>query len=124
MALLTCEDCGHKVSDVAAACPSCGRPSSATLAQAVCDRCGRPGLVTGTGLHGLLEAATTVVWSVGGCLLLGVGFYFYGNSRPWCPQGRHRPKSAGLQPGFLVFLILVGLLAAWWAIALATGTAQ
>lgn len=26
MSLVTCEDCGHQVSDKAAACPQCGRP--------------------------------------------------------------------------------------------------
>jgi uncharacterized RDD family membrane protein YckC len=29
MALLTCPDCGHRVSNTAATCPGCGRPSSA-----------------------------------------------------------------------------------------------
>lgn len=31
MALLTCEDCGRKVSDLASSCPGCGRPLSPVL---------------------------------------------------------------------------------------------
>lgn len=124
MALLTCEDCGQKVSDTAVACPSCGRPHASVLADSTCDRCGQPGLVKGSGIHGFLEVTTAIVWLVGGCLLFGFGFYFYGNSRQWCPEGRHRPKSAGLGAGFLIFLILVGLYASSWTIAIATGNAQ
>jgi hypothetical protein len=35
MALLKCDDCGHDVSDAAAACPHCGRPTKAALKQTI-----------------------------------------------------------------------------------------
>jgi DNA-directed RNA polymerase subunit RPC12/RpoP len=124
MGLHACEDCGNQVSDAAVACPACGRPSDDVMAENTCDRCGQHTLVKGTGLHGPLEVITAVLWSIGGCLLIGIGFFFYGSSRQWCTSCRRRPRSAGLSPAFLIFLIVVGLWASWWAIALATGTAQ
>src|SRR5262245_22674447 len=35
MALISCSECGHKVSDKAAACPSCGNPLGDSVAEPV-----------------------------------------------------------------------------------------
>jgi len=37
MALLTCPDCSHRVSDLAASCPSCGRPRLEAMSATIKD---------------------------------------------------------------------------------------
>lgn len=121
MALLTCEDCGGQVSDAAPACPSCGRPADGELGGR-CLRCESGALVTKTGVHGVLEVLLVIVWTVA-FLPIGVLFYFYLSSKPWCPACKKRPKGTA-SPAALVFLLLVGAYASLWTIAIVTGTAQ
>ena len=121
MALLTCEDCGNDVSDAAPACPSCGRPADGELGGR-CLRCEEGHLVVRTGVHGPLEIVSVIVWSVA-FLPIGLLLYFYLSSKAWCPKCRKRPKGVA-SPGSMIFLIIVGLYAAMWTVALVTGTAK
>jgi hypothetical protein len=85
MALLTCPDCGGKVSDIATACPHCGRPNQpkALPAQmgprsgdAKCPHCGR--------------MVTPVVTSVGG------GSCSIGRREKWsCPACKRTIHRSG-----------------------------
>lgn len=119
--LLTCEDCGHQVSDAAVACPSCGRPTGGKPGGS-CQRCGAGNLATGTGIHGVLEVVTVIIWTMA-FIPVGLLLFYYLNRRPWCPACKRRPVGT-VNPGSLVALALLGALAAWWTFALVTGTAQ
>lgn len=120
MALISCEDCGKRVSDAAASCPDCGRPISTDGGD--CSRCGEGTVITGSGLHGPLEIIATVVWAMA-TLIIGLVLYFYLSSRPWCPACRKRPTGT-VSPVSLVFLILTGLFVGMWTFAILTGTAK
>lgn len=121
MALLTCEDCQHEVSDRAEACPSCGRPI-AGKPDGTCERCGEGRLVTKSGLRGPLEIITAIVWFAA---FIPVGFviYFHLNGKPWCTACHKRPVGARSSVS-LVLLILLGLYVGMWVFALVTGTAK
>jgi hypothetical protein len=119
--LAQCPDCGGAVSALASACPHCGRPSDAVLAETACDRCGELAVIRGAGLRGWLEPINFVVWCVGGALVLGIGYYFWGNSREWCESCGRRPFRTGFGRGLQVFLLLVGLYATSWSLAFALG---
>jgi hypothetical protein len=85
MALLRCEDCGREVSDVAVACPNCGRPIAAQIGppRAIQTRATNTiaGLKTIGGLMAvagvIVFAASSAIGSFGpllGIMLLLVGF--------------------------------------------------
>lgn len=114
MALIDCQDCGNRVSEAATACPKCGRPVGRSTNS--CPRCREGELVTGTGLHGVLEVLTTIIWTVS-TIVIGLVLYFYLSSRPYCPACKRRPVGT-VSPVSLAVLAILGLLplSAMWAL--------
>lgn len=60
MALITCLDCKHQVSDVASACPNCGRPTDG--ASTILGRA--------NGQHGAVKVVSLVLLIIGGLMFI------------------------------------------------------
>lgn len=89
MPLITCPDCGNKLSPQARICPQCGRPMNSSITKSqttntrTCPYCGSSEVKKGRGLHGLPEFAIAIFL----LLLLfipGIIYYAYMESIPFC----------------------------------------
>ena len=89
MALTTCRECGHQISDTAAACPSCGASASGVVTtQATARRfkglqlVGVLMMAAGTVSCVAQEIGTSVaLWALGACV------YTYGRAAAWWRHG-------------------------------------
>ena len=104
MALYTCPDCGHHVSDAAVSCPGCGRPiRGAALDESMHARGTRTIEATAKSWK-LCQLLGTLA------IIIGVGFTVGG-----CSMENERASLIGalsLGPG--IFFYVLGRLGAWW----------
>lgn len=91
MGLVKCPDCGHDVSDIAAACPQCARPMQGADSPVTIEQTSKPyKVMQGAGVVGVVGGLILMAWTVPlGALLAGVGalFYFSGALGAWWHNG-------------------------------------
>jgi hypothetical protein len=86
MALQTCPDCEHQVSDLARDCPECGRPF--VLGPEFCPYCEKPTAKKVQGVFGREGLITIVLLCLG--IIPGAIYYFDVTRYPYCTTCRRR----------------------------------
>lgn len=92
MALKSCPECSHQVSESALACPACGHPFAVAGAQ-VCPYCQQPTLIKMQGLYGGKEICIGLVLFAL-FILPGLAYYFDVSKQPRCSNCLRRVKGA------------------------------
>ena len=83
MPLIECPDCNNEISDVAPACPNCGRPNREIADNKICRYCDSNQVGKVRGLQGINEFLIFVILFCCG-ILPAIIYYIYIESVPYC----------------------------------------